>query len=126
MKPDRIFFAIVRTTVLCGTLVCGPRVHCAEEKPSAAVAADSPVPAPPPGFKSSAEAIAAIALKKVKLIDLKTALPEGVQEQQGVEYGKVGDLSLLLDLYLPKAHAKPVPGLIFIHGGAFVRRRLAQ
>ncbi len=120
MRSCWITSLILHATVLLSVLVNGPREMCAQEKPAAAGATiDSETPPPPPGFKTSAEVIAAIALKQIKLISPTTNLPEGITEQKGIEYGKGGDLALLLDLYLPKAHAKPVPGLIFIHGGAW-------
>ncbi len=120
MKIKLLCSRILRATLLLATLVCGPRALEADEKaPPVAATVASPVPPPPPGFKSSAEAIAAIALKQVKLIDPKSGLAEGVEEQKGVEYGRGGEVPLLLDLYLPKPHTKPVPGLIFIHGGAW-------
>jgi pectinesterase len=41
-----------------------------------------------------------------------------VRETKDLEYGKVGQQSLQLDLYLPKTN-KPVPGPIFINDGAW-------
>jgi acetyl esterase/lipase len=38
---------------------------------------------------------------------------------KNIEYARVGDASLLLDLYLPKNGAKPVPLVIWIHGGGW-------
>ena len=81
---------------------------------------DTPPPAPP-GFKTQEEGIAATMSGKVKVIDLGAdiPLPQGVIEKKDIEYGKVGDRSLLLDLYMPEKLDKPVPGLIFIHGGGW-------
>jgi acetyl esterase/lipase len=49
--------------------------------------------------------------------------PYTVRAQMNVEYGKVGDESLRLDLYtpveLPKDPARLRPGLIMIHGGGW-------
>jgi len=55
----------------------------------------------------------------VKLITLPTSIPETVNETKDIEYGNTGGHSLLLDLYLPKNAAKPVPGLILLHGGGW-------
>ncbi|MBI2929269.1 MAG: alpha/beta hydrolase [Verrucomicrobia bacterium] len=63
--------------------------------------------------------MAAIGLKQVKLIDPVKEIPAGVVETKDIEYGKVGERSLKLDLYQPAEIRKPVPGLIFIHGGAW-------
>jgi acetyl esterase/lipase len=76
-------------------------------------------PPPPPGFKSPQEVLQAIGAGKVKLITPTKELPEGVVEIKDLEYGKVGERSLKLDLYLPEKRTKSVPGLIFIHGGAW-------
>ena len=46
-------------------------------------------------------------------------LPEGVMETKDLEYGKVGDKALLLNLYRLAKQDKPAPGLIFIHGGGW-------
>ncbi len=81
--------------------------------------ANAETPPPAPGYKSSAELMAAMATGQVKLISQPKELPPGVTELKNIEYGKVGDRSLQLDLYLPEKAAQPVPGLIFIHGGAW-------
>jgi acetyl esterase/lipase len=75
--------------------------------------------APPPGYKSNAEVMAAIGLKLVKLIEPVKELPVGVVETTDLEYGRVGERSLKLDLYQPADLKQSVPGLIFIHGGAW-------
>jgi len=80
-------------------------------------AQDSPPPAP--GYKTPAEVMAAIVAGEIKLIKAPKELPAGVIEQKNIEYGKVGDHALLLDLYVPEKISKPVPGLIFIHGGGW-------
>ncbi|MFO1022921.1 MAG: alpha/beta hydrolase [Planctomycetales bacterium] len=75
---------------------------------------------PPRGYKSRAELMSAAALGLVKLVNKDAVAPETVEVQKDVEYGKVGERALLLDLYKPKEKkAKPVPGLIFIHGGGW-------
>lgn len=42
-----------------------------------------------------------------------------VEIHKNLEYAKVGDKSLLLDLYLPKDRSQPVPLVIWIHGGGW-------
>src|SRR2546427_5444461 len=80
-------------------------------------AEDAPPPAP--GFKTPAEVMAAIAAGEVKLVKAPKEIPSGVIEQKNIEYGKVGERALLLDLYTLEKISKPVPGLIFIHGGGW-------
>lgn len=80
-------------------------------------AQDSPPPAP--GYKTPAAVMAAIVAGEIKLTKAPKEMPEGVIEQKNIEYGKVGDRSLQLDLYAPEKISKPVPGLIFIHGGGW-------
>ncbi len=49
-------------------------------------------------------------------------MPEGVKVLRDVEYAKVGDASLKLDLYVPKqasASAAKPPLIVWIHGGAW-------
>ncbi|QDT97837.1 alpha/beta hydrolase [Gimesia aquarii] len=43
---------------------------------------------------------------------------EAIQRINDIEYAKVGNHALLLDLYLPQAKTKP-PLLVWIHGGAW-------
>ena len=47
-------------------------------------------------------------------------VPEGVTIERDIEYGKAGDVSLKLDMLLPKQPAKvPLPLLVYIHGGGW-------
>ncbi len=73
-----------------------------------------------PGYASRGEVVVAIGLKQVALIQQPKSLPAGVREIADVTYGIGGGLPLMLDLYLPPdKNKRPVPGLIFIHGGAW-------
>jgi len=79
------------------------------------------IEAPPeaPGYASEAMIMAAIATGKIKTVQSPKEMPPGVQMVKDVEYGKVGERPLLLDLYTPAKLKKAAPGLIFIHGGAW-------
>lgn len=77
------------------------------------------VPPAPPGFASEDEIKRAYATGKLKIIDLSIDLPDTVTLERNLEYGKGGELSLKLDLYTPKERDKPLPAVIFIHGGAW-------
>ena len=56
---------------------------------------------------------------EIELAKPVTDLPAGVEASFDVEFGKGGTKPLLLDLFKPKEIKKPVPGLIFVHGGAW-------
>jgi len=76
-------------------------------------------PPAPMGYPNSAALFAAIKLGFVKLIDREAPLPDSVELRSDIEYGKVGDRALLLDLYSPKERKEKLPLLIFIHGGGW-------
>jgi acetyl esterase/lipase len=50
----------------------------------------------------------------------KPTVPEGVTLERNVEYGKAGNVSLKLDMLLPKKESKtPLPLVVYIHGGGW-------
>ncbi|MFT4588830.1 MAG: acetyl esterase/lipase/peptidoglycan/xylan/chitin deacetylase (PgdA/CDA1 family) [Candidatus Binatia bacterium] len=75
----------------------------------------------PRGFPNTLTAKLAVGLKQIPLVDVKIADPADVQIERGVEYGRGSGRPLQLDLYSPTSlkTENPVPGLIFIHGGAW-------
>jgi acetyl esterase/lipase len=78
-------------------------------------------PSAPWGYPTMNAAMLGYLAGLVKPIDID-ATPDltGVIVERDVEYGRVGDRALLLDVYRPeKPAAKPVPLLIFIHGGGW-------
>jgi acetyl esterase/lipase len=83
-------------------------------------------PPMPPGYANEDQIKLAILTGLLKIVDAKNVpVPDSVQEIKDLEYGKVGQRSLHLDLYRPKTD-KPVPGLIFIHGGAWKKGNRAD
>ena len=84
-----------------------------------AAAARSKSPPKAPGFASRVEALVAIQTGKVKMINPEIMAPDDIEISLNVKYGTGGTVPLVLDLYRKKNLAKPVPGLIFIHGGAW-------
>lgn len=46
-------------------------------------------------------------------------LPPGVRALHDLEYGRAGEIPLLLDLYLPMTADAPLPLVIWVHGGAW-------
>lgn len=55
----------------------------------------------------------------IEIVKPMTDLPAGIEATFDIEFGKGGTKPLLLDLFKPKEIKKPVPGLIFVHGGAW-------
>lgn len=73
----------------------------------------------PPGYPNVAAVQADVVSGKVKLVKPPSEIPPTMTVMKDLEYGRGGDKPLLLDLYLPKKIEKPVPALIFIHGGGW-------
>jgi len=112
LKPraaqSKSFRELLLVVLLCSTLSSG------------VLSADKAESAPPaPGYKSREEVWAAIRSGELKTVKPPKQMPAGVQLTKDIEYGKVGKRSLKLDMYRPTKQKKPVPGLIFIHGGAW-------
>ncbi len=76
-------------------------------------------PTPPPGYKTRLEILAAFGNGKLEIVERDVPLPDGVVLEKDIEYGNAGGHSLQLDLYRPAKITKPVPALLFIHGGAW-------
>ena len=77
------------------------------------------IPAAPAGFENTAAVMQAILRGDVKSINRNGAGLEAVSVTRDVEFGRVGDHSLRLDLYQPESDVQRAPGLIFIHGGGW-------
>lgn len=78
-------------------------------------------PPAPRGYPTENAVYAAYFLGCFKPLDpaFDWPVPEGVVEKKDIEYGRVGDRALMLDLYTPENREESVPGLIFIHGGGW-------
>lgn len=76
-------------------------------------------PKPPRGFPNMTLLKAAYVLKLIKPIELQPEIPDSIEVIKNIEYKRVGDISLQLDIYLPKWINEPVPLLVFIHGGGW-------
>ena len=98
--------------------VAAPQASAFDE--AALLAADTPPPLPP-GFENEDEVKAALFSGKLHLLSplMHIPVPDNVEEILDIEYGRVGDRPLKLDLYVPKDIEKPAPGLVFIHGGGW-------
>lgn len=73
-----------------------------------------------PGFPTFYAASLFWAMGLVDVIDIENVpIPPGVVFKKDIEYGRVSDRALLLDIYAPEKLDHPVPCLIFIHGGGW-------
>jgi acetyl esterase/lipase len=106
MRISRILVAAQIVLIVGGTL-CNSTALRAE------------VPPAPPGYANGDEVKKAYSSGKLRIINMAIDVPETVSVERNLEYGKGGDIALKLDLYSPKELKEPVPGVIFIHGGAW-------
>ncbi|HRR84898.1 MAG TPA: hypothetical protein P5316_07795 [Phycisphaerae bacterium] len=90
-KPTGVFLWVAVPAMLFFSIAPLP----AAQQPDA----EPPVPK---GFGSTEEVKEAIGQGKVRLVNLFIPLPENVEVINNVEYGRVGERSLQLDLYQPK------------------------
>ncbi len=74
---------------------------------------------PPVGYHFKGTNLLAVALGLEELIDDTPELPSSIEEIRNIEYKSVNGKSLQLDIYKPKTIDKPVPLLVFIHGGGW-------
>jgi acetyl esterase/lipase len=102
----------------CVALSCATLALASVSGPLASKLDGTP-PAIPVGGKSADEIKAKIKSGEIQRISRIPKISEKVEAQLDVEYGKVGEKSLQLDLYKPKETKKPAPGLIFVHGGSW-------
>lgn len=79
------------------------------------------MPEAPSGYPTMNAVMLSLLLGRLDVVDPETdwPVPDSVEEDLDIEYGKVGGTSLKLDLYSPKNLMVKRPGLIFIHGGGW-------
>ena len=61
-----------------------------------------------------------LAQPSTKHLQQRSPLPPGVKALKDLEYGKCSGRAMRLDLYLPEKGDKPLPLIIWIHGGAWM------
>ena len=69
------------------------------------------------GWKNSVHAVWILSL--LLLCGCTAGIPASVQTRRNIEYARVGNHSLKLDLYQPKEPQGKLPVLVWIHGGAW-------
>lgn len=92
----------------------------------ASAVAAAEIPPAPPGYADEKAIFGAVQKGEVKLISPPKAAPESVAVEKDVEYGKVGERALLLDIYRPVNQEKARPCVVIIHGGAWAGGDKAQ
>lgn len=107
------------TMLLLGLMFSAPQAEEPILTGSAVKELGGEPPPAPMGYPNTTALFAAAQLGFVKLVDRDAPLPENVEWRKDIEYGKVDDRSLKLDLYVPKKRAGKLPLLIFIHGGGW-------
>ena len=76
-------------------------------------------PPKPQGFATEKEVMTAVTAKTIPLIVVSPPPSPDVLVDKDIEFAKVGERSLTLDLYRPKDQKAPVPGIIVIHYGGW-------
>jgi acetyl esterase/lipase len=73
-----------------------------------------------PVFKTFADFLGAVALRKVAPIDMRPAVPDNVSANLDVVFQKGDDYELKLNLFTPKNSAKALPLVVMVHGGCWI------
>ena len=74
---------------------------------------------PPVGYHFTIPGYVAIGIGLEKLINMNPEIPTDIEEIKDIEYKNINGKSLQLDIYRPKNGIKPLPLLVFIHGGGW-------
>lgn len=78
--------------------------------------------APPtvPGYRQFMGFIFAVLDGEAEIVPLSPPVPHNVSEHHDLTYLTVGDNDLKMDIYSPKATAKPAPLVVLVHGGCWM------
>jgi len=74
---------------------------------------------PPVGYHFTIPGYVAVGIGLEKLINMNPEIPTDIEEIKDIEYKNINGKSLQLDIYRPKNGIKPLPLLVFIHGGGW-------
>ncbi len=83
------------------------------------ITAQAPPPDPPKGYLNHTLLKIAYALKTLKLVDTKPAIPDHMIAHQGIVYKQTDARDLKIDIYHKKSLKEEAPLLLFIHGGSW-------
>lgn len=109
MKTVKLILkGLVAVILVCGLLLCIPRVWSALTPNR-----------PPLGYYFETPTYLALFVGLEDMIDKEPAVPADVQEIKNIEYKNINGKSLQIDMYVPRHVKKPAPLLVFIHGGAW-------
>ena len=104
----RILLGILVVLVLGGMLLSVPRLWSAMNPEN-----------PPVGYHFMLPGYLALGIGLEKLINMVPELPADVEAFKDIEYKNINGKSLQLDIYRPKNAVKPMPLIVFIHGGSW-------
>jgi len=78
--------------------------------------------APPGGpvFKTFADFLGAVALRKIEPIDMRIAAPDSVSTYADVVFQTGENYELKLNLFTPKTSSKALPLVVMVHGGCWI------
>jgi len=104
----RIIYSFLIIIAICSVLLVTPRVWSALNSDK-----------PPVGYHFLLPGYLAVGIGLEKMIDMNPKVPADVEEFKDIEYKNINGKSLQLDIYKPKNVTKPLPLLVFIHGGSW-------
>ncbi|HIJ65390.1 MAG TPA: alpha/beta hydrolase [Candidatus Hydrogenedentes bacterium] len=113
---------IFRGFIVCAALapLLAGTAGCAHARLAVAREALLEAPPLPAGYQTSKDLQRDIQAGKLEFLGPQhVSISEATLVENDIEYGRVGDHALLLNLFRPKEITKPVPGLVFIHGGGW-------
>jgi acetyl esterase/lipase len=73
-----------------------------------------------PVFKTFADFLGAVALRRIGPIDMNPALPDSVSGNLDVVFQKGDNYELKLNLFTPKNSDKALPLVVMVHGGCWI------
>jgi acetyl esterase/lipase len=68
---------------------------------------------------SPVEAQAPKAKNQAKAKQQPPPIPEGVKVERDIEYARIGEMSLMLDIYRPESSDQTLPLVVWVHGGGW-------
>jgi len=104
----RLLYSLLIIFVVCVLLLVTPRIWSAMNPGK-----------PPVGYHFTIPGYVAVGIGLEKLINMTPEIPADIEEIKDIEYKNINGKSLQLDIYRPRNSVKPLPLLVFIHGGGW-------